>query len=48
MSDNGANDVLYIVMPAYNEEENIRAVVEDWYTKLEGKNSLSRLVIADS
>ena len=24
-------DSLCIVMPAYNEEQNIRKVVEDWY-----------------
>ena len=24
------NDSLYIVMPAYNEEDNIEAVVKDW------------------
>lgn len=41
-------DSLYIVMPAYNEEENIEAVVRDWYPLLEGKAQGSRLVIADS
>ena len=35
-------------MPAYNEEENIYAVIEQWYPLLEGKNDASRLVIADS
>lgn len=39
---------IYIVMPAYNEEENIKAVVEQWYPILEGKSEDSRLVIADS
>lgn len=42
------NDVLYIVMPAYNEAESIQAVVNDWYPILDGKSEESRLVIADS
>lgn len=41
-------DKLYIVMPAYNEEANIEAVVKSWYSILNGKNEGSRLVIADS
>ena len=41
-------DTLYIVMPAYNEEENIRSVIEQWYPVLDGKAEESRLVIADS
>ena len=41
-------DKLYIVMPAYNEEMNIKAVVEQWYPILEGKAEDSRLVIADA
>ena len=41
-------DSLFIVMPAYNEEQNIEAVVTSWYTILEGKDRSSRLVIADS
>lgn len=43
-----ANDSIYIVMPAYNEEENIEMVVGDWYPVLQGKADTSRLVIADS
>lgn len=39
---------LYIVMPAYNEEENIKSVVEQWYPVLKGKDADSRIVIADS
>lgn len=42
------NDILYIVIPAYNEEENIQDVVLEWYDKLLGKNPLSKLVIADA
>lgn len=41
-------DTLYIVMPAYNEEANIKGVVDQWYPILEGKSEDSRLVIADS
>ncbi len=41
-------DTLFIVMPAYNEEDNIGAVVSKWYPLLEGKSEDSRLVIADS
>lgn len=39
---------VYIVMPAYNEEENIESVVRAWYPILENKSEESRLVIADS
>lgn len=35
-------------MPAYNEEENIESVVQQWYPILEGKADESRIVIADS
>ncbi len=41
-------DCLYLVIPAYNEEENIESVVSQWYPILEGKDESSRLVIADS
>lgn len=41
-------DSLYIVMPAYNEEETITEVVQAWYPILEGKSKESRLVIADN
>lgn len=40
-------DKLYIVMPAYNEAENITEVVKEWYPVLEGKDEDSRMVIAD-
>lgn len=29
-------DLLYIVMPAYNEEENIEKVIKQWYFILGG------------
>ena len=40
--------VLYVVMPAYNEEKSIEEVVKQWYPVLEGKSEESRLIIADS
>ena len=42
------SDILYVVMPAYNEEGNIKETVKSWYPILEGKDEASRLVIADS
>ena len=41
-------EALYIVMPAYNEEDNIETVVRNWYPLLEGKSRASRLIIADA
>ena len=41
-------DSIYVVMPAYNEEENIRKTVEQWYPVLNEKAETSRLVIVDS
>lgn len=42
-------DKLYIVIPAYNEEENIKQVIEEWYPIVEvyNGNGKSRLVIID-
>ena len=42
------SEKLYVVLPAYNEEENIEAVVRSWYAVLDGKDEGSRIVIADS
>ena len=39
------SEVLYIVMPAYNEEDNIRSVVEQWHSVVEKLGGESRLVI---
>lgn len=44
------SDILYIVMPAYNEEANIEQVVKGWYPKLSlaGASEDSRLVVSDA
>ena len=40
-------NTLYLVMPAYNEESNIRKVVDDWYPVVCRTGSDSRLVVVD-
>lgn len=42
-------NTLYIIIPAYNEEENIESVIRDWYPVVEQHNGEknSRLVIID-
>lgn len=42
-------ETLYIIIPAYNEQENIRQVIDDWYPIVEKYNGdgKSRLVIID-
>ncbi len=40
-------DKLYIIIPAYNEEENIRNVVRDWHPIAQKHGKDSRLVIID-
>lgn len=42
-------DILYIVIPAYNEEANVENVIKDWYPVIEKYNGgqKSRLVIVD-
>lgn len=40
-------DSLYIVMPAYNEEENIEEVVKEWHEVVEKIGGDSRLVVVD-
>jgi len=39
--------VLYIIIPAYNESENIEKLIQDWYPVIEkyNGNGLSRMVI---
>ncbi len=40
------SDILYIVMPAYNEEDNIKSTLDAWYPVIEkyNANGMSRLV----
>ena len=42
-------DILYIIVPAYNEEENITKVIEDWYPVVQSHDGggASQLVIID-
>lgn len=42
-------DTLYIVIPAYNEENNIEQVINDWYPIVEkyNGNGASRLLVID-
>lgn len=40
-------DCLYIIIPAYNEESNIKKVIEDWYPVIQKRSEDSRLVIID-
>ena len=41
-------DKLYIVMPAYNEQDNIESVVRNWYKVLSFAGDESKLIVADS
>ncbi|WMJ87919.1 glycosyltransferase family 2 protein [Anaerocolumna sp. MB42-C2] len=40
-------DKLYIVIPAYNEEENIQGIINDWYSIVDKIGNDSKLVIID-
>lgn len=40
-------DRLYIVIPAYNEEANVKNVIRDWYPVVEKVGNGSKLVIID-
>lgn len=40
-------DRLFIIIPAYNEQDNIRQVVADWYPVVEKHGNDSRLVVID-
>ena len=41
------SESLYIIIPAYNEGENIKEVIEDWYPIAESHGQKSKLVIID-
>ena len=41
------SDRLFIIIPAYNEQENIRQVVGDWYPVVAKYGTDSRLVVID-
>ena len=41
------HDKLYIVIPAYNEEANIRQVVDEWYPIAVAAGEISRLVVVN-
>lgn len=41
------SDILYIVIPAYNEEANIESVIADWYPVVTRSGADSRLVVID-
>ncbi|MCR4791499.1 MAG: glycosyltransferase family 2 protein [Lachnospiraceae bacterium] len=40
-------DTLYIVIPTYNEQENIEEVVSEWYPVIDDKGDDSRLVVVN-
>ncbi|MBQ1736150.1 MAG: glycosyltransferase family 2 protein, partial [Lachnospiraceae bacterium] len=45
----GSKDVLYMIIPAYNESANIAQLVDDWYPVIEAHDGggKSRMVIID-
>lgn len=47
MKKTNNTDKLYIVIPAYNEEENIEEVTKEWHDVVEKIGNDSRLVIID-
>lgn len=40
-------ETLFLVMPAYNEEENISKIIDQWYPVIERVGAESRLLIVD-
>lgn len=38
-------DTLYLIMPAYNEQDNIKTVVEQWYPIIEQTGAKARMVV---
>lgn len=41
------SDNVYIVIPAYNESDNIKNVINDWYPVVDKIGNDSRLLIID-
>lgn len=44
------DEILYIIVPAYNEQMNVQRLINDWYPVIESSNDLadeSRLVVID-
>lgn len=46
-SEKDVAEKLYIVMPAYNEEENIQTVARQWHAIVHRLSKESKLVIVD-
>lgn len=42
-------DILYIIIPAYNEADNVEQVIRDWYPVIEkhNGNGMSRMIVID-
>ena len=41
------SDKLFVVLPAYNESENIERVVKDWHSVVSNVGPESRLLVVD-
>ena len=41
------HDTLYIVIPACNEERNIKSVIDEWYSVIDSINDRPRIVVSN-